>query len=67
MHVGVIVSMVCDHGVDDGTRLLRRGGVVEIDERLAIDFPRQDRKIRPDRLEIIRLRRRVHSVHPRRL
>jgi hypothetical protein len=26
------------HGIDDGARLLRRRGVVEIDERLAVDL-----------------------------
>ena len=34
--------------VDDGVRLLRAGRIVQIDQRLAVDLPRQDRKFCPD-------------------
>ena len=45
--------MVAHHGVDHGARLLRRGGAVEIDERLAVDLAREDRKLAPDRLDVV--------------
>ena len=37
MDVGVVFGVAADHCVDDGLRLLRRGRVVQIDERLAVD------------------------------
>ena len=47
MDIRVFVLVGIDHAVDDRARLLRRGGVVEIDKLLAIGFEREDRKIRP--------------------
>ena len=34
-------------------RLLRRGGVVEIDQRLAVDLHGQDREIRADAGDVV--------------
>ena len=34
-------------------RLLRRGAVVEIDERLAVDLLRQDREVGADRVDVV--------------
>ena len=53
VHVGVAGLHGAHHGVDDRARLLRRGGIVEIDERLAIDLAGEDRKVAPDRLDIV--------------
>jgi hypothetical protein len=46
--------------VEHGLRLLRRGGVVEIDERLAVDLHRQDREVRADAGDVVE---RAHLVH----
>ena len=53
MHVGVLRRVGLVEPIEHGARLLRRSGVVEIDERLAIDLHRQDRKIRPDAVDVI--------------
>ena len=45
MDVGVILLHHLAHGVDDLARLLRRGAIVEIDERTAMDAPCQDGEI----------------------
>src|SRR5689334_2735830 len=45
MHIGVFGRERLLHTVQDGERLLRRGGVVEIDQWLAIDLHRQRGKI----------------------
>ncbi len=45
MDVGAIDGVELDDGVDDGLRLLRGGGVVEIDQRLAVDGLLEDREI----------------------
>src|SRR5918997_4025896 len=60
MHVGVARLHGVHHGVDDGAGLLGRGGVVEIDERLAVDLLTEDRKLRPDGLDVIGLHLHVH-------
>ena len=52
MNVGVIELVVVDKGVDDGARLLRGGGVVEVNERLAMDLLIQNRKVLPQRRPI---------------
>ena len=57
MDVGVFLSVGALDGVEHRFRLLRRGAVVEIDERLAVDLLREDREIGADR--IARRRRRV--------
>ena len=38
MHIGVFVLIGVGHALDHLPRLLRRGGIVEIDERLAVDL-----------------------------
>jgi len=48
MDVGVAALHEAGHRVDDSLRLLRRGGVVEIDQRAAIDLTPKDRKIGAD-------------------
>ncbi len=53
---GIFVAVCLAHRIDDGLRLLRGGGVVEIDERLAIDLAGEDREIRPDLLDVSRAR-----------
>ena len=53
MHVGVLRGVSRFEPVEHDTRLLRRGRVVEVDKRLAIDLHRQDRKIRPDAVHVI--------------
>jgi hypothetical protein len=45
MDVGIFLRIGAGHGIDDHLRLLRRCPVVEIDKRLAVYLPRQDRKI----------------------
>ncbi len=45
VHIGVGMTHGVRHGVYDGIGLLRAGAAIEIDQRLAIDLTRQDRKI----------------------
>ena len=45
MHIGVFMLVDMGHALDHLPRLLRRGGIVEIDERLAVGLFAQDRKI----------------------
>ncbi len=45
MHIGIFVAGEFAHGVQHGARLLRRGGIVEIDQRPAIDFATEDFEI----------------------
>ena len=52
MDIGVVFGVAAHHRVDDGLRLLCRGGVVEIDERLAVYFLTQDREVAPDFLDV---------------
>ena len=54
MHVGVLLVVGALDGVEHRARLLRRGAVVEIDQRLAVDLARQDREIGADRLNVVR-------------
>jgi hypothetical protein len=44
VHVGVVGARVVGDRVDDGRGLLRRGGVVEVGERMAVDAPREHGK-----------------------
>ena len=53
MHVGVLRRVGLVDAIEHRLRLLRRGGVVEIDKRLAIDLRREDRKIRADAVDVI--------------
>ncbi len=54
MHVGVLEAIDVIHRVDDRARLLRRGGVVEIDKRLSVDFAIKDRKVGTDEIDVVR-------------
>ena len=53
MHVGVLRGVSLIEPVEHGLRLLRGSGVVEIDQRLAVNLRRQDRKIRPDAVHVV--------------
>ena len=66
MHVGVFCGVGLLQPIEHRLRLLRRGGVVEIDQRLAIDLHRQDRKILADAGDVVGAvaDRRMHG-HPR--
>ena len=64
MHVGVFFRVGLLDAVEHGARLLRRRGVVEIDQRLAVDFPRQDREIRADLLDVVGAVRRPSAPPP---
>ena len=59
MHVRVVKTIDVVHHLDHSAWLLRRGGVIEVDERLAIDLPVKDREIRADALHIV-CRARLH-------
>ncbi|MNN38449.1 hypothetical protein D3C81_1524460 [compost metagenome] len=59
--VGVAALHRRDQGVDHRTRLLRRGGVVQIDQRLAVHLSRQDRELRPRGVGIKNSHRRAVS------
>jgi hypothetical protein len=48
MDVGVVALVVIDQRLNHRARFLRRGGVVEIDQRLAVDFLVQDREVRAE-------------------
>ena len=53
VHIGVFAGIGMLDGVEHSLRLLRRRAIVEIDQRLAVDFARQDREIAADRLDIV--------------
>ncbi len=52
MHVGVVRLIVMANRLDDRAWLLRRCGVVEVDQRLAVHLLLQDRKVRPNALHV---------------
>ena len=52
MDIGIFVLIGVDHALDHRARLLRRGRIVEIDQRLAIGPLGQDREIRADPLDV---------------
>jgi hypothetical protein len=52
MHVGVGVGVEVDERVDDLLGLLGGSGVVEIDQRPAVDLPLQDWEVGADTLDI---------------
>jgi len=60
MDVGVFLSIGALNGIEHRSRLLRRGAVVEIDERLAVDPLCQDREVSADGLDVIGNGSRVH-------
>lgn len=45
VNVGVVVVVIIDHRFDDLPRLLGRGGIIEVNKRMAVDFPLQDGKV----------------------
>ena len=45
MDIGVVLCVVIVHGVDDDSRFLRRCGIIEIDESMAIDLTLQYWKV----------------------
>src|SRR5437867_9098941 len=49
---GVVVLVIADEGVDDLARFLAGGGVVEIDQRVAVDLLIQDREVAAERRPI---------------
>ena len=49
VHVGVGGLVVGVHRVEHGPRLLRRGGRVQVDDRLAVDLAGQEREVLLDR------------------
>ncbi len=53
MHVGILGGVGVFEPVEHGARLLRRGGIVEIDQRLAVNLERQRRKILADPVHIV--------------
>ena len=53
MDVGVLSAVVARDRVDDALRFLRAGAVVEIDERLAVEFLFEDRELRADGVQVI--------------
>ena len=53
MHIGVFVRVGVLDAIEHRLRLLRRGRVVEIDERLAIDLHAEDREILADAGDVI--------------
>ena len=52
MDVGIFLGVALHDGIEHGLWLLRRGGVVEIDQGLAIDLAREDGKVAADCLDI---------------
>ncbi len=52
MNVGAIHFMKFANGFDHRVRLLRRGGVVQIHQRLAVYGLLQDREILPDAFDV---------------
>ena len=58
MDVRVVAGVVAGDRVDDGARLLRRGGVVEVHEAAPADGPPEDREVGADALHV---ERRAHA------
>ena len=48
MDIGVVVLVVMAQGIEHRARLLRGGGVVEVDQGLAVHLLIEDRKVGPD-------------------
>jgi hypothetical protein len=53
MDVGIFAGIGMADGVDHHLRLLCRGAIVEIDQRLAVHLLRQDREIPADRFDVV--------------
>ena len=62
MHIRILVLIGVRQAVDDLLRLLSRGGIIQIDERLAIRALGEDREIRPYRFNIVSVERRLHEL-----
>ena len=45
VHVGIIAAVVIADGLDHALGLLGGGGVVEVDQRMAVNLLREDREI----------------------
>src|SRR6185437_2536050 len=52
MDVGIFLFVITRNRINDGPRLLRRGGIVEIDQLFSADVARQDREIATDFLHV---------------
>jgi len=52
VYVGVLLGIGLVDAVEHRLRLLRRGRVVEIDQRLAVDLHRQRREVRADAVDV---------------
>jgi hypothetical protein len=52
MHIGVIVCVITIDCIDYGARLLRGGGVIEIDQWPAVHFLIEQRKIAAQNFDI---------------
>jgi hypothetical protein len=67
MHIGVFGGVGAGEPLQHRVRLLRRGGVVEIDERLAVHLHGEDGKILANALDIVGavLDRRMHVLSSR--
>ncbi len=53
MDISVVVAVVLIDGVEDDLRLLRRGGVVEIDQRMSPNLLRQQREVAANGLDVV--------------
>ena len=53
MHVGILRGVGLVQAIEHRLRLLRRGGVVEIDERLAVNLGGENGEIRADTVHVI--------------
>ena len=51
--VGVLLGIGPRHRVDHRLRLLRRGAVVEIDQRPSVHLAREDRKVAANRVDVV--------------
>ena len=51
MNVRVVMAVKARGGIDDALWFLRRGGVVEPNERIPIDMLPKNRKVSPDRFD----------------
>ena len=52
MYVGVMVPLVVVDRIDDALRALRRGAIVQVGQRLAVDHPGKNRELTACRLDI---------------
>src|SRR5207237_9840222 len=61
MDVGIPLLVIAGDGLDDSSRLLRSGGVIEVHQFLAADLSREDGEIPPNLLDI---RSRYYHIQP---